>query len=204
MANTIIIPFEPCEPPPDLGYEVVYRPKGDLGAYRVWPYLFQASPAVFTDLNDPDGTEYEGFIRGVCNSGRGIDIPWDTGDASDSDSVPGDDSPEGCDGEGLVVVNNNLPAGTVNDVEGIAGFDAFPPPLLPGPLSTRSGTHTAFTGIITISISGSGANGNAVLFQHEVVVGCVNITDPGLYAFPETTFDACDTILVLLMDGDCD
>jgi hypothetical protein len=201
MANTLIITFEPCEPPPDIGYEVIYRPKGDLGAYRVWPFLFQTSPAVFTDTNDPEGTEYEGFIRGVCTSGRGIDIPWDTGDPSDVDDSPGDESPEDCGGFGRVVVVNHLPGGTVTAVEGIAGFSAIPPNLLTG--NTRMGTHTAFTGVVQFTVSGSGANGNAVLFRNEILVGCVNISDPGAFFFPSDTFEACDEILLILTDGDC-
>lgn len=201
MANTIIIEFEPCEPPPDLGYEVIYRPQGDAGPYRTWPFLFVESPAIFTDENDPEGTEFEGFIRGVCLSGKGVDVPWDTGSASGSGSG-GDESDEDCGGEGLVVVTNHLLAGTVTAVENIAGFDEIPPNLLAG--NSRSGSHTAFTAVVQFTVSGSGANGNALLWKNEVLIGCVNITEPGAYFFPETTFETCDIILLSLTPGECD
>lgn len=202
MANTIIVEFKPCQPPPDLGYRVRYRPQGDLGVYRTWPELFQTSPAVFTDLNDPEGTEYEGFIEGACRSGFGVPIPWDTGSPSDASDVSGSDvSPEDCGGAGSVVVVNHLSTGTVTAVEGIAGFTSIPPNLLAG--ATRSGTHTAFTGVVQFTVSGSGVSGNAVLFRNEVLVGCVNIDDPGAFFFPSDTFETCDQILLILTPGDC-
>lgn len=207
MPNTITIRDEstPSCPTPVNGWRVSYRILGSTGEYRIWPENFFSFPIIFTDLSDPDGTEYEGYVEGDCGDGFSPKSPWSTASSSGSESGAGPSDVGGCiDGEGQVVVYNNLPAGTVNDVTGIAGFDAFPPPLLPGPLSTRSGTHTAFTGIVAVSISGSGANGNAILWKNEVLVGCVNIFGAGLYSFPSETFEACDTILISMTDGDCD
>lgn len=200
MPNTITIDFEPCIPAPVGGYRVSYRPVGDAGAYRVWPTDFFSLPIVFTDMLDVDGTAFQGYVQSVCSDGLGDPVEWDTGGGESSPG--GGESEVPCDGSpGDVVVVNHLEAGVINQVNNIAGFTGVPPNLLAG--FTRSGTHTAFTAAVNFTLSGSGVNGNAILFQNETQVGCLNIAGPGPYSFPETTFESCDTILLILTPGDC-
>lgn len=92
--NQITISFIPCTPTPTEGYLVFYRPIGGIGPYRTaGPFL--SSPAVFTDDEDGDGQEYEGYIIAHCGGAEfGNDIPFSTGGApiegseAESDSAP--------------------------------------------------------------------------------------------------------------------
>ena len=78
--NTITINFTPCTPAPANGYRVSYRPVGTSIPYRVAPNNFTTSPAVIQDSNDPDGTQYEGFIESDCGGGNyGVQVPFNTG-----------------------------------------------------------------------------------------------------------------------------
>lgn len=203
MPNTLTIDFtQPCVPPPVGGYRVSYRPVGDSGPYRVWPTDFPTLPIVFTDMLDPDGTPMEGYVETVCADGLGDAIPF--GEAGESESGGGGGESEvPCDGSpGIVVVTNHLEAGTILSVTGIAGFSNIPPNLLPG--FSRSGTHTAFAGVISFTLSGSGVNGNVILFKNELLVQCMNIFGAGPYYFDEETFESCDTILLIFTPGECD
>lgn len=61
--NRLTINFEECDPAPANGYLVTYRPVGSADPYRNGGW-FPNSPAVVDDENeDPEGTQYEGFIR---------------------------------------------------------------------------------------------------------------------------------------------
>lgn len=83
MANLITINFLPCEPTPVDGYLVKYRPLGSSDPLRTWPVNFSSSPAVFVTDDDPDGTQFEGFIYGDCgNGGIGVAVAWSTEDDS--------------------------------------------------------------------------------------------------------------------------
>lgn len=76
--NTITVTFDPCEPAPPLGYRLLYRPLGSVAGYRITA-AFAGSPIVVVDTLDPEGTEYEGFIQGVCGPGKyGVLVPWQT------------------------------------------------------------------------------------------------------------------------------
>ena len=92
--NQITITFTPCTPTPSEGYLIFYRPLGGIGPYRI-AGPFTSSPAVFTDENDPDGQQYEGYIIAHCGGAEfGNDIPFVTGGGpisgseADSDSAP--------------------------------------------------------------------------------------------------------------------
>lgn len=80
--NTIHIQFIPCSPAPANGYNIQWRVSGTLDAYTD-AGNFISSPATFSDNINPDGTQYEGFIRSDCGgieSGGtfGNQIPWIT------------------------------------------------------------------------------------------------------------------------------
>src|SRR6186997_1839388 len=92
--NQITITFTPCTPTPSEGYLIFYRPLGGIGPYRI-AGPFTSSPAVFTDDNDPDGQEYEGYIIAHCGGAvLGNDITFETGstisgsEGGDIDSAP--------------------------------------------------------------------------------------------------------------------
>jgi hypothetical protein len=95
--NTLHIFFQPCEPAPPNGYRITYRPQGSDEDLRTWPTNFFASPAVFVDVLDALGTEYEGFIQGDCGDvGLGVPVPWQTGEnspAPEESPSPGEESP---------------------------------------------------------------------------------------------------------------
>lgn len=77
--NTLTITFSPCSPAPANGYKISYRPTGSAIAYRVAPSNFISSPAVIVDANDPDGTQYEGFIETDCGGAViGVPVPFTT------------------------------------------------------------------------------------------------------------------------------
>jgi hypothetical protein len=75
--NKILIYFNACNPPPSKGYKVHFRVKGSTGAYTPAGNYFK-SPAGFVDLDNPEGTEYEGFIRSDCGKSYGTPISWET------------------------------------------------------------------------------------------------------------------------------
>jgi hypothetical protein len=81
--NTIHVQFIPCDPAPANGYNIQWRKAGTLDAYTDAGNFF-TSPATFTDGSNPDGTQYEGFIRsdcsdsGVSGGNFGNQIPWIT------------------------------------------------------------------------------------------------------------------------------
>lgn len=84
--NQITITFETCEPTPSGGYLIFYRPIGSLDPYREAGPFF-TSPAIFTDIEDPENQQYEGFIQSDCGGGNlGNEIPFETAAAPPPDS----------------------------------------------------------------------------------------------------------------------
>ncbi len=122
--NTIHLLFTPCQPAPANGYRITYRPSGSAIAYRTWPLTFMSSPAVFTDTQDPAGTQYEGFVQGDCGGdGLGVRVPWTTGENSPSGGG-GEESPP----EELLNINN---------LSGLSITGIFTVPAGGGPGDTR-------------------------------------------------------------------
>jgi hypothetical protein len=64
--NQITVNFIECEPAPANGYIVIWRLVGSAGGYTS-AGNFTSSPAVFTDSDNPDGSDYEGFIYSDCS-----------------------------------------------------------------------------------------------------------------------------------------
>ena len=81
--NTVTINFIPCTPAPANGYKLTWRVAGSGDPYTDEGF-FTESPAMFTDLINPEGTCYEGFLQSDCSeSGEsgsvvGNAIPWAT------------------------------------------------------------------------------------------------------------------------------
>lgn len=76
--TTLQIAFEPCSPEPANGYNILYRVLGSGDPYTD-AGNFSSSPAVIS-VDYPNGTEFEGTIRGDCGDGNfGPAVPWSTG-----------------------------------------------------------------------------------------------------------------------------
>jgi hypothetical protein len=84
--NRVTVLFVECTPAPANGYNVQWRVFGTFGAYTD-AGNFLTSPAIFDDITNPDGTDYEGIIRSDCSesgSGEsganfGESVAWTTG-----------------------------------------------------------------------------------------------------------------------------
>lgn len=87
--NQLTIEFTACTPTPANGYQLFYRPVGDAGAYRDGG-LHATSPIVIVDTDDPDDTQYEGYIVSDCGDGLfGNHIPFETSAPEDFTSFEG-------------------------------------------------------------------------------------------------------------------
>ena len=81
--NNVTVNFTPCSPSPANGYIVFWRVAGSGTSYTN-AGTFTSSPAIFTDGENSEGTQYEGYIYSDCGSGiTGNFIPWSTGASSD-------------------------------------------------------------------------------------------------------------------------
>lgn len=79
MSNSITVNFTPCSTPPSNGYNVIYRPSGSSIPFRNGGN-FTSSPVQILDTNDPDGTEYEGYIRADIGTQLCTNVFFKTGD----------------------------------------------------------------------------------------------------------------------------
>lgn len=79
MAITaIIVNFVPCSPEPANGYNIQYRVAGSGDPFTD-AGNFGSTPANIP-VDYPDGTAFEGIIRGDCGDGNfGPDVPWTVG-----------------------------------------------------------------------------------------------------------------------------
>jgi len=64
--NNVTVNFIPCTPAPANGYRLTWRVAGTEDAYTD-EGLFTSSPIIFTDLVNPEGTCYEGFLQSDCS-----------------------------------------------------------------------------------------------------------------------------------------
>ena len=64
--NNVTVNFIPCTPAPANGYRLTWRVAGTEDAYTD-EGLFTSSPIIFTDLINPEGTCYEGFLQSDCS-----------------------------------------------------------------------------------------------------------------------------------------
>lgn len=87
--NTITINFVECDPRPSKGYKLLWRVAGSGDPYTDGGNFF-AAPIVFSDNDNPDGSEYEGIIRSEFRNNVCNDIPWTS--VEDSDSGSGESS----------------------------------------------------------------------------------------------------------------
>lgn len=180
--NTITVTFAECDPTPAGGYNIIYRVAGSSDSYTsVGP--FTTSPAIFVDGTNPDGTQYEGFIRSDCGGGvLGNQIPWSTGLTT------------------VQIINLSGANVTITQVLNIAGF-ALDGPVGPG--SSDFGAHTAFTAAISVTVSGTPISGSLSLRKDGTLLECLNIGFAGSYSFASQAFTLPDVIQVRWFGGAC-
>lgn len=187
--NTVTINFVECEPAPALGYNVLWRVAGSNDAYTdAGNYI--TTPAIFQDNINPDGTDYEGFIRSVCQeSGEsgvtyGNSIPWTT--VSESQTV-----------------NFILSAAFNFSIDSVAmtGAPSLPPTGVNG---EQEGHHTGVSGSASVNISGSIVVPTKLeLSVDAVVVDCVVVIGAGLYGLGPTTATEGQIVRIAVNSGPC-
>ena len=100
-----------------------------------------------------------------------------------------------------VTVNSSLGGTLITSIVGISGF-SLAGSVAPG--GTDTGTHSAFTGTISATITGTPVvAGNVTLYKNGVLVQCIAVSAAGTFTFSSQTFIVSDTILVSLGLGGC-
>lgn len=108
--NKITVNFDTCTPEPSGGYSVYWRVAGSVGAYTNAGNFF-IRPAIFYDNDNPEGTDYEGYIQTDCGGVLGNPVTWNTAQSGDS----------GTD-EKLIYILNGSGDGADVDVDGVSFF----------------------------------------------------------------------------------
>jgi hypothetical protein len=104
-----------------------------------------------------------------------------------------------------VLITSDMVGSQVSAVSGIVGFvntgGSFP--INPG--GEVTGTHGAFTGNISITITGtpSVSPSSVGLTKNSVLIQCINITAAGTYTFPSESYLATDQIAVFANGSSC-
>lgn len=106
----------------------------------------------------------------------------------------------GCSGSPQVTIANNLSVGgsSITSVTGISGY------TLPGPVTAGNaniGTHTAFTGAITVQYSGSGPV--FCLYKNGSLLASITTNGTGTYVLPSNTYGGTDAITITLTTAGC-
>lgn len=107
-------------------------------------------------------------------------------------------------GEGGVTarVTSSLGGTTVTAVNGISGFSISSPV---GPGGEETGTHNAFTGSISVTITGTPtpSAGNVSLYVNNVLAECIDVPSAATYAFASNTYASTDIIEIFVNLGTC-
>lgn len=102
-----------------------------------------------------------------------------------------------------VVITTDLAGTQISNVSGITGFTPTPSfPLSTG--GTITGTHSAFTGSITVTFTGSpDFAGNVALQVNDTLIQCINVTTAGSYTFTSRSYLSTDVIAISGNGGTC-
>jgi hypothetical protein len=104
-----------------------------------------------------------------------------------------------------VVIQNGINTANITSVTGISGLT----PSFPGITGsgTYSGYHSAFTGSIGVTVTGSIPGGpetfSISLIKNGVLVDCINVTATGSFTFSSTSYLSTDKITIQLGTGSC-
>jgi hypothetical protein len=182
------------------------------GANLIVQYLAPSdAPKVRITVNYPNGGSY---TANYVNNGNDIPIALPGGVYGDftvtgqsvCDEGSGFYSPPSSQvtvtrSQTTVLVSNQTSLLTVTGVSGLTGYTlsgAVPPS------GSDNGTHSAFTGQITLTLTSTGAfTGNNVnLILNGTLIQCVDITS-GTVTFNSASFAATDEIQIILSIGSC-
>jgi hypothetical protein len=182
------------------------------GANLIVQYLAPSdAPKVRITVNYPNGGSY---TANYVNNGNDIPIALPGGVYGDftvtgqsvCDESSGFYSPPSSQvtvtrSQTTVLVSNQTSLLTVTGVSGLTGYTlsgAVPPS------GSDNGTHSAFTGQITLTLTSTGAfTGNNVnLILNGTLIQCVDITS-GTVIFNSASFAATDEIQIILSIGSC-
>lgn len=104
-----------------------------------------------------------------------------------------------------VVIENGIHTANITSVSGISGLT----PSFPGITGsgTYSGYHSAFSGAISVTVTGSIPGGpetfSISLLKNGVLVECINVTATGTFVFSSTSYLSTDKITIQLGTGSC-
>lgn len=104
---------------------------------------------------------------------------------------------------GVVNIVNNLP--TIGDITNVTGIpiSALAPPFPVHPGESSSGTHTTYSGIINVSYASVPGGSHISILVNAVEVACSNASGTGTFNAPALSYNATDTIEILLTTGAC-
>ena len=202
MPYTRNVVFDPAIPAPANGYRLRYRIQGSNAA---WITLTSAtSPIVVTGL--VDGATYEAFLDADCGGGTFSYPPVPLTFLPPGDTTTTSSTSTTTTQYTNVSVQSTLAGTTVTNVTGISGFTWSGGPMGPG--SERTGLHNAFTGTVSVVITGPPIlAGNIVLKKNGVVLQCINLgtglTYPYTATFVSHSFTATDLLEIDLNTGVC-
>jgi len=114
-----------------------------------------------------------------------------------STGVVGSYTGSSCTGN-TVQVTSDMVGSQITSVNGIVGFAITGGSFPVNPGGEVTGTHSAFTGSISITISGTPSviPSSVVLEVNGTEISCIAITSAGTYTFPSRTYLATDQIFV--------
>jgi hypothetical protein len=96
---------------------------------------------------------------------------------------------------GLVTVSVNSINGTITSVSGISGY------VFSGPISlgeSDNGTHSAFSGPITVDVNIGASTGPIVLQVNGVTVESIFMSGDGTYGFSSRSYNSSDNIYIFM------
>ncbi|HUM53185.1 MAG TPA: hypothetical protein PK431_15270, partial [Chitinophagales bacterium] len=100
-----------------------------------------------------------------------------------------------------VTVNSSLGGTLITSVVGISGY-TLSGSVAPGWLD--QGTHSAFTGTISVTITGTPViAGNVSLYKNGVLVQCIAVSAAGTFTFSSQSYIISDVLIVSLGIGPC-
>lgn len=99
----------------------------------------------------------------------------------------------------VIEVSNNSAAAVITNITGVSGY-TFPGPLASG--EDDIDTHNAFTGVVSVTITGTITEG-CLLFYYGDVLQTLDVAGAGTYNFPSTTILITEYIQIVLNDGAC-
>lgn len=104
-----------------------------------------------------------------------------------------------------VQITSTMAGITLTAVSGIAGFSATPPFPLTAGGGTIVGTHSAFTGAITCTLTGTPIinPSNIILTVNGVAVQCLTVTSAGNFTLSSRTYASSAVIKIQLNTGSC-